>query len=69
MNLGGVILSGGPASVYGDDAPDVPGELLELGVPVLFTVPHSYSACPTELLFAAFKAKDINPRLVPTGKK
>ena len=35
MNLGGVILSGGPASVYGDDAPDVPGELLELGVPVL----------------------------------
>ncbi|MFT5050033.1 MAG: GMP synthase (glutamine-hydrolyzing) [Chlamydiales bacterium] len=35
MNLGGVILSGGPASVYAPDAPDVPAELLELGVPVL----------------------------------
>lgn len=34
MNLGGIILSGGPASVYGEDAPNVPKELLELGVPV-----------------------------------
>ncbi len=35
MNLGGVILSGGPASVYAADAPHVPREILELGVPVL----------------------------------
>jgi GMP synthase (glutamine-hydrolysing) len=35
MNLGGVVLSGGPASVYAADAPDVPRGLLELGVPVL----------------------------------
>jgi GMP synthase (glutamine-hydrolysing) len=35
MNLGGVILSGGPASVYSPEAPKVPRELLELGVPVL----------------------------------
>jgi GMP synthase (glutamine-hydrolysing) len=35
MNLGGIILSGGPASVYAEDAPAVPRELLELGVPVL----------------------------------
>ena len=35
MNLGGIILSGGPASVYDEDAPVVPTELLELGVPVL----------------------------------
>ena len=35
MNLGAVILSGGPASVYAADAPDVPRGLLELGVPVL----------------------------------
>ena len=34
MNLGGIILSGGPASVYAADAPDVPPGLLELGVPV-----------------------------------
>ena len=35
MDLGGIILSGGPASVYGEDAPQVSPELLELGVPVL----------------------------------
>jgi len=35
MNLGGIILSGGPASVYAPDAPKVPRELLDLGVPVL----------------------------------
>ena len=35
LDLGGVILSGGPASVYGDGAPEVPRELLALGVPVL----------------------------------
>jgi len=35
MDLGGVILSGGPASVYAGDAPEVPPELLELSVPVL----------------------------------
>jgi GMP synthase (glutamine-hydrolysing) len=31
----GVILSGGPASVYAEGAPALDGELLELGVPVL----------------------------------
>ncbi len=35
MNLAGIILSGGPASVYAPDAPVVPKELLDLGVPVL----------------------------------
>ncbi|NUP96552.1 MAG: glutamine-hydrolyzing GMP synthase [Planctomycetaceae bacterium] len=35
LNLGAIILSGGPASVYAPDAPDVPRGLLELGVPVL----------------------------------
>ncbi len=35
MDLAGIVLSGGPASVYGADAPAVPRELLDLGVPVL----------------------------------
>jgi len=35
MNLAGVVLSGGPASVYAPDAPEVPAGVLELGVPVL----------------------------------
>lgn len=34
-NPAGIILSGGPASVYADDAPEVRRELLEAGVPVL----------------------------------
>jgi len=33
--LGGILLSGGPASVYAADAPPVPSALLELGVPIL----------------------------------
>jgi GMP synthase (glutamine-hydrolysing) len=35
LDLAGIILSGGPASVYAPDAPVVPAELLQLGVPVL----------------------------------
>ena len=35
MNLAGIVLSGGPASVYAPDAPEIPAELLGLGVPVL----------------------------------
>ena len=36
-----------------------------LKIPILFTGPHSYDAAPIELLFAAFKSRDINPRHVP----
>ena len=43
--------------------------LKELHIPVLFTGPHSYAAVPIELWFAAFKADEINPRHLPTGKK
>ena len=44
-------------------------ELMEgLRIPMLFTGPHSYSAAPIELLFAAFKSKDINPSRLPLGK-
>ena len=40
-----------------------------LQVPICFTGTHSYDACPAELLFAAFKSKDVNPRHLPTGKR
>ncbi|MCS5543863.1 MAG: hypothetical protein NZ767_03555 [SAR86 cluster bacterium] len=44
-------------------------ELFEgLNIPVIFTGPHSYDAAPCELLFAQFKAADINPNRLPTGK-
>ena len=39
-----------------------------LQVPVCFTGGYSYDAAPIELWFSAFKSRDINPRLVPTGK-
>ncbi len=35
MTPKGIILTGGPNSVYGDDSPTCPKELLELGIPVL----------------------------------
>ena len=45
-------------------------ELMEgLRIPVLYTGPHSYDASPVELLFAAFKSRDINPSHVPQGKR
>ena len=35
MNPTGIILTGGPATVYEDDAPKCSKELFELGIPVL----------------------------------
>ena len=40
-----------------------------LRIPVLYTGPYSYDAAPVELLFASFKACDINPNHVKTGKR
>ena len=40
-----------------------------LKIPMLFTGPHSYDGAPVELLFAAFKADDVNPNHVPQGKR
>ena len=43
--------------------------LESLNIPVMFTGPHSYDACPCELFFSQFKSVDINPRHIPLGKK
>ena len=40
-----------------------------LGIPVIFTAPYSYDGSPIELFFAYFKSTQINPLLLPTGKK
>ena len=45
------------------------GLLEGLNIPTIFTGPHSYDAAPIELLFAAFKSADVNPRHVPQGKR
>ena len=42
--------------------------LRDLGVPVIFTGPHSYDASPIELWFSALKAVDLNPRKYGMGK-
>lgn len=36
-----------------------------LSIPVMYTAPHSYDSAPVELLFAAFKSRDVNPRHLP----
>ena len=38
-------------------------------VPIMFLGSYSYSTAPCELFFAMFKRADINPRLVPAGKR
>ena len=43
--------------------------LKKFDVPCMWTGPHSYNAAPIELLFGAFKAADINPRHLKTGKQ
>ena len=41
----------------------------ELELPICFTGPHSYDACPCELMFGHFKKVDVNPRHIPMNKR
>lgn len=43
--------------------------MLHLRMPVMFTAPSSYDACPVEKFFAYLKNQDINPLMLPTGKR
>ena len=49
--------------------PEVRSHMEILEIPAMFTGPYSYAASPVELFFAYFKNKDINPNMLPTGKK
>ena len=48
---------------------EVRDHLQELKIPVMYTAPYSYAACPVELFFAYMKNQDINQEQLPTGKK
>ena len=48
---------------------EIVSHLSQLKMPVIFTGPRSYDACPCELLFAFLKAVDLNPQGLATGKK
>lgn len=48
---------------------DVKEFIQMLKMPVMFTGPYSYAVSPVELFFAYLKNEDINPVMLPTGKK
>jgi hypothetical protein len=48
---------------------EVQQQLSGLGIPVIFTGPYSYDACPIELLFSQLKSTELNPEGLPTGTK
>ena len=43
--------------------------MLHLKIPILFTGPSSYDACPIEKFYAYLKNQDMNTAMLPTGKK
>ena len=51
------------------DAKETLAEAQALDIPLAIMGPYSYDTAPCELLFAAFKDRDINPARLPTGKK
>ena len=43
--------------------------LSDLKIPVIFTGPYSYDACPCELFFSQLKSTELNPEGLSTGTK
>ena len=50
-------------------SPVMKQRLANMGLPIMFSAPYSYSTAPIELVFAALKLGDLNPNRLPTGKK
>ena len=50
-------------------SPEMMNRLAKMQLPTIFSRPYSYSSAPIELVFAALKLGDLNPQLLPTGKK
>ena len=48
---------------------EVQAHLSNLRIPVIFTGPYSYDACPCELFFSQLKSTELNPEGLPTGTK
>ena len=48
---------------------EVQQHLSTLNIPIIYTGPYSYDACPCELFFSQLKSTEINPEGLPTGKK
>ena len=43
--------------------------LAKLNIPTMFSAPYSFETAPCELFFAHMKMRDLNPDMLPTGKK
>ena len=43
--------------------------LARMDLPIIYSAPYSYTTAPVESAFAALKLGDLNPDILPTGKK
>lgn len=60
-----VLIDGAP----GHTADETRDHIKILGLPVMLTAPYSWDAAPCELWFSQFKAIELNPENLGTGKR